>query len=199
MSKRYSDREITTLIRGGKDDRSKGMEVLYRRYLPKFFPYIKKQIGNHEEAEDIFQDAILILIENVLDRKFKGKSALQTYLFSIVRNQCIKRAQRSQKISTISQENLTEKSAKGTPETFFLNQEMAEVIQKAIHKLNPKYQEVLSLWILRYSMQEIADQLGYSSATVARVTKSRGLKELAQIIQKDPELKRLIKEVYDQM
>ena len=198
MPKRYSDGEIIQLILQGESDLSKGMEALYYQFRPKVFPGLVKHLGNKEEAEEIFQQALLSLTESIIDQRFKGKSSLHTYLYSIAKNLSYKKYHRSGKISPMSTVEVPEEIAENTPESIFLTQEIAQLVQEAIQKLAPKQQKVLSLWIRKHSMQEIAEKLGYSSPTVVRVTKSRGLKDLAEIIKNDPALQRAIKEIYDQ-
>src|SRR6478672_709949 len=76
------DNEIIESIRKG--NREKPI-----RYLYKEFPMIRTNIlasgGNKEIAEEVFNDALLLLIEKVSNPSFELSSKLSTYLFGIAR------------------------------------------------------------------------------------------------------------------
>lgn len=77
-----TDNEIIESIRNGK--REKPIKVLYKE-----FPSIRANIissgGNKEIAEEIFNDALLLLIEKVSQPGFELSSKLSTYLYGIAR------------------------------------------------------------------------------------------------------------------
>lgn len=47
--------------------------------------YINNHGGNDEDAEDVFQESIIIFDRNIRNEKFEGKSSLKTYLLSVVK------------------------------------------------------------------------------------------------------------------
>lgn len=48
--------------------------------------YISKNNGNEEDAKDIFQDALFIIIEKIHNNDFVLQGTLSTYLFAICKN-----------------------------------------------------------------------------------------------------------------
>src|ERR1700756_864038 len=77
-----SDDKIIELIRKGDTD--KAFLTLY-----KHFPMMRKMIlskgGKKEDAEDIYQEALIILYRKVNEPQFKLSSKISTYLYSICR------------------------------------------------------------------------------------------------------------------
>src|SRR5258705_11058735 len=76
------DQQIIWLFRENNED--KAFNVLY-----KHFPMIRKSVlsngGNAQDAEDIFQEALIILCRKAKDPGFKLTAQLSTYLFSVRR------------------------------------------------------------------------------------------------------------------
>jgi RNA polymerase sigma factor (sigma-70 family) len=76
------DQKIIALLRTGESG-------LALNSLYKHFPMIRKLIrskgGNSKDAEDIFQEALIILIRKAKDKDFKLTAQLSTYLFSVCR------------------------------------------------------------------------------------------------------------------
>ncbi|HEY4150405.1 MAG TPA: sigma factor, partial [Chitinophagaceae bacterium] len=77
-----NDQKIIELIRDGKSDRA--LTVLY-----KHFPMMRKLVltrgGTAQDAEDIFQEALIILCRKAGKPGFILTAQLSTYLFSICR------------------------------------------------------------------------------------------------------------------
>ncbi|MEL6251851.1 MAG: hypothetical protein AAFR87_07565 [Bacteroidota bacterium] len=61
--------------------------------------------------------------------------------------------------------------------------------------LKDKCKEVLTMWAQKYSMKEIAEALGYSNEQVVRNKKNHCLKELKELVRKNPEVRNLIGEL----
>jgi RNA polymerase sigma factor (sigma-70 family) len=81
----------STLIDNLKNGDNASFEVLYKFYFPSVASYVKQNRGNSQDAEDIFQEAVIVLHEKVRQPDFVLTSALKTYLFAISKNLWLKR------------------------------------------------------------------------------------------------------------
>lgn len=61
-------------------------EILYLKYFPVIASYIKQNRGSDEDAQDVFQEAVIVLLEKVKHSDFVLTSSLSTYLFAISKN-----------------------------------------------------------------------------------------------------------------
>lgn len=76
------DHSILELIRTGKNDSA--LNKLYSNYPP-----IRKMVrahgGGNDDAEDVFQEALIILLRRAADPQFQLTAKLSTYLYSVAR------------------------------------------------------------------------------------------------------------------
>jgi RNA polymerase sigma factor (sigma-70 family) len=72
-------------------------EEIYKSYFPVVEKYIRNNSGTRTDAEDIFQDAMLILIEKLRQDDFVLTATIQTYFFAIAKHLWLKRLKKSNK------------------------------------------------------------------------------------------------------
>ena len=176
-----SDYELIDVAISGDED---AFGIIMRRYENSLYGLIYKMVRNHEETQDLVQEAF-IKSYNALE-SFNKQYSFSTWLFKIASNNCIDhlRKRRLQTTSidvpiqtdegSISQE-LPDNSY--SPEKDSLRNEMFESIDSIIEELPKKYKQVI---ILRHkedkSYEEIAQSLDIPIGTVkARIFRAREL------------------------
>ncbi len=78
------------LIRLRKEDNT-SFELLYQWYFPAVAGYVTNHSGSSDDAEDIFQEAIIVLLQKVRQPGFALTASLKTYLFAVAKNLWLKR------------------------------------------------------------------------------------------------------------
>ena len=71
----------------------------------KFIGTIFRKVGNFHDAEDIYSDTVLRLLEN--GHQYRGDSSINTWLYKITRNACIdylRKKRRHQKLKSLDLE-----------------------------------------------------------------------------------------------
>lgn len=168
-----SDEQIIQMVRNGQCD--KAFMVLY-----KHFHMIQKMVrskgGDKEDAEDVFQEALIILYRKVRESDFKLTAKLSTYLFSICRflwkDQLLKRGklrpeESDHAIDQSEEENLNEINY--TENKFLL-------AEKIISELGDRCKELLILFYAEtLKLKDIAVKMGYSSENSAKNQKYKCL------------------------
>ena len=76
----------TTLLDQLKDEQNTSFELLYRLYYPTIAAHVTRNSGNTADAEDIFQETIIVLLQQVRRADFVLTSSLKTYLVAIARS-----------------------------------------------------------------------------------------------------------------
>jgi RNA polymerase sigma factor (sigma-70 family) len=80
-----------TLLDKLKNGDNASFEILYKCYFPAIATYITQLFGSTADAEDIFQEAIMVLLQKVRQADLELTSSLKTYLFAIAKNLWLKR------------------------------------------------------------------------------------------------------------
>jgi len=84
----------------------KAWEDLYVAYYPSIKNFIIANNGLEYEATDIFQDTLVIFLQNIKNKTFRKDASLQTYLFSIARNLWMNELARQKKMVNIDPDDL---------------------------------------------------------------------------------------------
>ncbi|MBC7921664.1 MAG: sigma-70 family RNA polymerase sigma factor [Ferruginibacter sp.] len=76
---------IPTVDRLRIQDRA-AYELLYRLVMPSVVRLVRRNGGNVADAEDVFQETLMVLFEKVQRPDFRLTASLKTYLITIARN-----------------------------------------------------------------------------------------------------------------
>ncbi|WP_299207868.1 sigma-70 family RNA polymerase sigma factor [uncultured Dokdonia sp.] len=176
------------LITGLKEDRPEALRDIYLAHRKAFLRYAKKYPITTSMAEDVYQDAIIILRDNARQGKLDNlKSELRTYLFSIGKYLIYSQLRAQQKVHLV--EDFSEMYQEQTLMTDIVEatmhtDEQRDQMQLALEKLGGKCREILYLFYYRgFSLEEIVEKLDYSNKDVAKSQKSRCLKSLKTLVQ----------------
>ena len=89
------EKEILTLISSSKT-RDKGYEMLISDYQKPLYFFIRRMLLNHEDTSDVLQDTFVRVFKGV--DKFRGESALGTWMHSIAYREALGHIQRSKRM-----------------------------------------------------------------------------------------------------
>ncbi len=148
-------------------------QVLYERYRDPIFRFAYRLLGSVEAAEDVTHDCFLSLIKEP-GRFDSSRASLRTYIYAAARNLAAKRYNSFARETGI--ERLDEEPSDGRePMARVLDNELAEVVQRAIASLPPLQREALVLFEYdELSLAEIAAIVGADANTVkARLFRAR--------------------------
>ena len=76
---------IDSIVGEDAKKRFSAFEVLYRENFNSIQSFIIKNHGTKDEAKDIFQDTMIIVYRNLVNKSFKEDSKLSTFSFPFVR------------------------------------------------------------------------------------------------------------------
>lgn len=191
----YTDSELLEAIRKGGRSCDDAMEFLYREYVDQVIAFITQRSGSQEEAKDVFQDAVISLLVSIRQGKFEGKSSLKTYLYAISKNLWYRRFNRSLRSDDYKASNVPDDLDEVTPDEVLMTSNQRRHIGDVLDQLKDKCREVLILWAQKYSMKEIAEQLGYANDQVIRNKKNHCLNELKKLVKDNPQVRNLVQEL----
>jgi len=189
-----SDQEIIDSLK--KDRGIEGsVRYLYKAYFERLSYYITNNQGNEQDAEDFFQEGVVVLIDSIRSGKFRGDSQISTYLYAIVRNLWrneLKRRKRSLDRETRYYEESpkSDESAQAALRATEVKREVASLLLQ----LHPDCQKIFNLFFYQNkSMEEIHQEMGYKNEQNARNRKYKCMKEIHKILDANEEIKQHFK------
>lgn len=183
---KYSNEEI---IKGIMERRSKILQFLYSDYLPMIRKYITKSISNDTEAEDLFQDTIIIIYEKIANRKLKLTSSFKTYFFAICRYLWLQRSPNLKK--TLLKDHQDESWINMMSQEEYAEFEEEKLFQEHFLKLDKDCQKILLSYFEKKSYKEIAEDLNFKSSYIKKL-KFNCKEKLYQSIINDPKYMELV-------
>lgn len=193
MINEYSDQEVLEGILSGSEAQDQVLNFLYSSNRERIFHYVLKNNGNEAEARDIFQDGIIALTENIRSGKFRGDSAISSYLYSICRflwlNQ-LKRKGIKAKIMANHPPQIVEESH--LPK--FLEKEKRNQVLEIFKLLGEQCKVCLIYSVYyEYPLEDIQKMLGYKNVQIVRNKKYKCLTRLKSLLAERPDLVNILK------
>ena len=174
------EEKIIQDIRSGN---KKLLGELYSANIADFIAFAKKYHTDIDLIRDIYQDAVIVLYENILNGKLtKMQSSIKTYLFAIGKYKLIKELREAENSPIIE---LNEKLLLNEMEPLQENDVNEQVLQlrKGYNQLGGKCKEVLRLFYYEgKKLDEIQVHLNYDSKDTVKSQKSRCLRQLKNLI-----------------
>lgn len=189
MMKQYTNHE---LIDGIANNKSKVLLFIYQEY----FPYIKKLVCEHggtpDQAQDIFQDGMIVICKKVYADKLNLTVKFSTYLTAICK---IIWKQERRKILN-RRNKLAESGIAAEPESSYGEETIDEaklLFDKHFAKLSPDCQKILKMEFNDCKIEEIRIAMNYKTAHHAVDRKYRCKKSLIEKIKNDPSFRKFLK------
>lgn len=176
-------------INGLLQKESKVLREIYQEYFPAILKHVKSNNGRIEDAEDIFQDSLVILYRQAKKGGIEFTGKFSTYLFAIARNQWYKRLRDVYKRET-TMENPLDFQDLSWKETI-VETERQQLVKAKFKELGEACQKVMQLYLEKKSMKDIAIEMGYKDAKYARKKKCLCQQNLIRLVQEDPRYKEL--------
>ncbi|MEO8822191.1 MAG: sigma-70 family RNA polymerase sigma factor [Ginsengibacter sp.] len=187
---KYSDLEIISGINEGD---VKLFEILIRRYDPFLYKIGRSYRYNHEDTQDLMQDAYINAYSNL--KKFESRATFKTWLTRIMLNVCYQKRHKLSFKNEIPEDNIqSEKSdlmfhQSSNNEKIAMNKELGRVIENAIHKIPEDYRIVFTLRELNgLNVAETSDVLNITESNVkVRLNRAKGMlqKEIKKMYSRD--------------
>jgi RNA polymerase sigma-70 factor (ECF subfamily) len=165
------DGDERALVERARADPSAFAE-LYRRYLPRVHGFAYRRTGTVEVAEDITSAAFERALRNLHSFKWQP-GGFGPWLFRIVSNELVdhyRRTGRAASPRSLDAARGMLPDAGGDPADEVGAREAVAEVLMAMERLNPRYQQALSLrYLAGLSPEEAARAMGTSKATMAVV------------------------------
>ncbi|HET6253411.1 MAG TPA: sigma-70 family RNA polymerase sigma factor [Puia sp.] len=167
------DHRLLELIRTGNNDLA--LRELYRNF-PAIRKLIRSKGGTGKDAEDVFQEALLILIRNSQKHGFQLTARLSTYLYSVCRFLWNDELRRRRPTLPYSAETGLDPADETQLHTELEKEQRIRLAERVLDELKDRCRELLLLFYCdKLPLKEVALRMNYSSGNVAKNQKYKCL------------------------
>jgi RNA polymerase sigma factor (sigma-70 family) len=196
IKKDFTDQSLIQSLRSDANP-DEAIRFLYRTQFRLTAAYIKQNRGTEEDAEDIFQELVLVFIEILKKDKFRGESSVSTFLYALTRNIWLNELNKRGK-SKLRDENFEKSKDKVDMDVSHLivDRETKSQMMRVVDKLGDTCKKILlAFYFENLAMKEILQTLNYENEQVVRNKKYKCLKQLEQMMIAEPNLLKNLKSV----
>ncbi|OWY26166.1 sigma-70 family RNA polymerase sigma factor [Sphingobacteriales bacterium UPWRP_1] len=196
FSKTNSDADLLAgILQGGKAE-DNSLKFLYKQHFAAVVKLVTTNKGSHEEAKDLFHDALAAFYQQVKSGSFKGDSSIGTYLYAIARNMWLNRLKRD------TYRSAYEKTLQSDGEPLdqhaheaLVEQEKSDTVLGILTLIGEECKKMLLLSIYEnLPMEKIAELMGFKNAQNARNKKLKCSNRLKELLEERPQIRKLLSE-----
>lgn len=163
------------------------LQNIYKTYYSNINFFIRKNSGNEDDANDIFQEAIIIIYRKVKSNNIDLDCTFETYLYSVCRflwlKQLEKRKIEKEKIKDNHEFN--EEIYDDSLEKIVDLNERYSLYQKHFINLGKDCQKILQLYFDKVPLKNIAQIMGFKSEKYAKKRKYKCKEYLINSVKQD--------------
>jgi len=171
------------------------INYVYKDYFPLIRFLVTQNGGTAEDAEDVFQDAVIIIYNMIIVGQLKLTSSFKTYMYSVCRNLWLQKLNKRKAIfdRLTDIEGYIDLPKDMLHETSYEETELHRLIQIHFLSLPDDCQKILKMFVKKIPLREIAVTMGFKTENYAKTRKYMCKEELKKRIANDPRSRKFIK------
>ena len=165
------------------------LNYVYKKYFPMVRYFIVRNQGSEEDAQDLFQEAMVAVYQRLGKKKLDLDCSFKTYFYSVVRHMWLQYLERNR----INYEftDMDEFLMLEDKEIYDDFQVKKAIFQRRFLELTELCRKILMMVVEGTSYEEIASTIGYKGRQYAIKRKYECMKSLINRVSEDPEYKKL--------
>lgn len=185
MSKEKRDMQIDSgIINGIREGDNLAIQQLYQLHFPPIAKMIINNRGSREEAQDVFQETVMVLYDKITRDDFVLSSRLQTFLYAVSKRLWLKHLTRGE--AKYHKDLIDNHEDSLATEEAIEDHEAIEAnfthMEDALNGLGEPCKTILrDFYIKGKSMAAICEKFGYTNTDNAKTQKYKCLQRLKKI------------------
>jgi RNA polymerase sigma factor (sigma-70 family) len=169
------------------------IEAPVRKLYDSFFEAVVTHVlmngGSRDDGADIFQEAILVLIDKVKTGQFRGDSSIKTFLLAISRNLWLHELRTRSRRNNREVIYMSGEEKEIAPRESFFEKDNTRALEQLLDQVGDPCKKILTgFYYEDKSMKEILVDFQYENEQVLRNRKSRCMKKLKELLSANKEL-----------
>ncbi len=168
-----------------KTEGNAAFQSLYKLYFPSVRAYITQNKGNDEDAQDIFQETIIVLLQKVRQPNFVLTSSLKTYLYAIAKNTWLKRLRNNRQISVEEFEEY-QNTGESFADEITPEKTKEEKVQTWFTRITDNCKQILqAIFFYRVPMENLMEKMGWKNKHTAATQQYKCIQQVKREKEKD--------------
>ncbi len=184
----YTDEQIVAQIKAGGVVREEMLRYLFADsgWRIAALRLIRSLGGTQHEAEDAIQEAFIVLDNHIRTDRYQQIGGLKSYFLGICRGRWYSNRRSVRRLVYSDEPVSKQRPDYDEPEKWTIEKEQREHLRAVIDQMDERCRELLHLYKLNYSMEEIAQALKLRNENNARQRVFQCRQKLAKLIQDNP-------------
>ncbi len=168
------------------------LQHIYKNFYYKVNLYIKKNSGNDEDANDVFQEAVIVVYRKLKANDLIINCAFETYLYSVCKFLWYKQLARVKSEKEMMVESVMFESEFDHDFSELVEKnERFKLYQKHFQLLGSDCQKLLQLFFDKVPLKQIAQIMGFSGEKYVKKRKFKCKEYLVTSIKQDVSFKKI--------
>lgn len=180
------------ILEGLRNKDTNVLDFIYKNFFQQIKVFINKNSGSDEDAQDIYQDAVLVIYQKIMNDNLTLNCSFNTYLYSVCRLLWLKQLEKRRKSQEYAEDSEEVIELDDGILKLYSSNERYIIYQDHFKKLSQNCQKILELYMARIQLKEIANILGYKSDLYVKKRKHQCKEKLVNSIKNDPRYKELL-------
>ena len=177
-----AENKETELLKGLALGDKKAVETIYKENYNMVQSLVINNNGSAQEAKDIFQEAMIVLLEKDRSGNFELNCQIKTYVYSVCRRIWLKKLQQYNRYSNEVESMVATVPVEEDLEEYEKRDQEFVMMEKAIGSLGEPCKGLIeAFYIQKRNMHDIASQFGYTNADNAKNQKYKCLMRLKKL------------------
>ena len=178
------------IIEDLKGESNYAFGVLYKEHFGMVSRFVINNNGEADDAEDIFQDTMLVLVEKLRQDNFHLTASIKTYIMAIAKNLWLKRLRTAYweiEYTELYDNNFFEDI------NLAIEQEKSywDKLQSYMHKLTDHCKGLIhDIFFKEKAIEQIQQKYGYSTKHNAQNQKHKCVEQIRKVKEKDDQLEK---------
>lgn len=184
------------ILTGIKEENRQVLFFVYQNFYPQVENFILISHGSSFDAQDVFQDAMVVIYNKAKKTEFELKYSFGAYLFSVSKYIWYKELRRRRKENTYLESLDNIDNIDSGIEQEYIKMEKRKLVLDHFMTLKPQYQLLLRLFYKKTPISEITKIMNYSSDQYTKNRRVYCKELLAKEIRKNPRFNELKNESF---